>query len=315
MPDYRALAAQYAQRAGIDPRIFMAQIQQESGFNPNARSGAGAVGIAQIVPKYHPDVNPNDPVQALQWAANYMGGLVHKYGSYAKALSVYNSGRPDAYLSPTFANGQTYNYVKRILGAGSSNGRTADFGSAGLGSSPSPASSPLASMADPRAGLLQWVMARNNAFVNGSDAPDLGQFLMSNPGLFSSGSSPSMMPLGGSVSPSAVMPGIGKGQGLSYVPGQLASRAGIQVDKAVLGEAEAIARRFGLKINSGYRSAQHNAAVGGAENSDHLRGDAVDFVGSPAQMLAAYKFAQGRFPYVEPWNQAGGNHVHISFKR
>ena len=63
--DYRAVAVRAAQRAGINPAIFLRQINQESGFNPNARSSAGAVGIAQIVPRWHPGVDATDPVASL----------------------------------------------------------------------------------------------------------------------------------------------------------------------------------------------------------------------------------------------------------
>jgi murein DD-endopeptidase MepM/ murein hydrolase activator NlpD len=112
---WRQLAAQDARRAGINPDIFLRQINQESGFNPKAESGAGAVGIAQIVPRYHPGVDPRDPYASLKYAANYMATLIHKYGSYEKALSVYNSGQPDKYLDPHFSGGQTYNYVKNIM--------------------------------------------------------------------------------------------------------------------------------------------------------------------------------------------------------
>src|SRR5215471_14874535 len=118
LPDYRALAGNFARQAGIDPSLFQAQIQQESGFDPKARSGAGAVGIAQIMPNYHPDVNPTDPVASLRWAANWMGQLQQRYGNYQQALSVYNSGKPDAYKDPNFAGGQTYNYVRNIMSAG-----------------------------------------------------------------------------------------------------------------------------------------------------------------------------------------------------
>src|SRR5262249_6559390 len=38
-----------------------------------------------------------------------------------------------------------------------------------------------------------------------------------------------------------------------------------------------------------------------------------DFVGSPTAMGNLYKWAQGRFPYVEPWSLSK-NHVHISFQ-
>src|SRR5262245_34078282 len=115
-PNYQKIAEQAAKRHGIG-NWFVRQIKQESGFDPNAKSYAGARGIAQIVPKYHPDAPPmSDPVGQLDWAAKYMSGLVKKYGNAAQALSVYNSGQPDKYLDPNFSNGQTYNYVKNILG-------------------------------------------------------------------------------------------------------------------------------------------------------------------------------------------------------
>lgn len=117
MANYIAETRKAALRYGIDPVLFSRQIKQESGFRPDARSSAGAIGIAQIVPKYHPGVDPTDPIASLDYAAKWMSQLVHQYGgSYAKALSVYNSGKPDAYLDPNFAGGQTYNYVRSIMG-------------------------------------------------------------------------------------------------------------------------------------------------------------------------------------------------------
>ena len=108
--------------------------------------------------------------------------------------------------------------------------------------------------------------------------------------------------------------GNGRDLTLAAVPGPLDTRPGIAVDQAILPAVEQLAGRFGVKVNSGYRSPQHNAQVGGAGNSDHLRGDAVDFTGAPAALQALYRFAQGRFPYVEPMPQAR-DHVHISFRR
>src|SRR3954463_4190758 len=116
MPNYRALAVAAAKRYGIDPAIFLRQIAQESGWNPNARSSAGALGIAQFMPATARGfgINPLNPVQALDAAARYDAQLVHKYGSVARALSAYNSGRPDAYRDRGFAGGQTYDYVRKI---------------------------------------------------------------------------------------------------------------------------------------------------------------------------------------------------------
>jgi len=115
VPDYRSRATFYAQKYGLDPRIFSRQIQQESGFNPKARSPAGALGIAQIVPKWHPGVDPMDPEAALDYAAKHMSELVHKYGNYRDALSVYNSGKPWK-IGQTY--GETSSYVAKIMGGG-----------------------------------------------------------------------------------------------------------------------------------------------------------------------------------------------------
>jgi len=113
------IAAQAAMRYGIDPNAFIRQINQESGFNPNAKSSAGAEGIAQFMPATAKGVglsNPYDPISALDAAAKYMSQLVNEYGSLPSALSAYNSGNPNAYKNPNFAGGQTYNYVRSILG-------------------------------------------------------------------------------------------------------------------------------------------------------------------------------------------------------
>jgi soluble lytic murein transglycosylase-like protein len=89
------LAQQDAIAAGIDPTYFLKQIQQESGFNPTAKSSAGAEGIAQFMPGTAAGlgVNPWDPAASLKAAANYMAQLIKQYGgSEAKGLAAYNAG-------------------------------------------------------------------------------------------------------------------------------------------------------------------------------------------------------------------------------
>jgi soluble lytic murein transglycosylase-like protein len=81
--------------AGIPPDYFVRQINAESGFNPNAISPAGAVGIAQFLPSTAAGlgVNPYDPISALRGAAKYMASYYNTYGKdYAKALAAYNAG-------------------------------------------------------------------------------------------------------------------------------------------------------------------------------------------------------------------------------
>lgn len=93
MADLRAYARQAAQRAGIDPDLFERQIQQESGFNPQAfNAGSGASGVAQIIARFHPGVDPWNPEASLDYAASWMAKLRQQYGSYRKALAAYNWG-------------------------------------------------------------------------------------------------------------------------------------------------------------------------------------------------------------------------------
>lgn len=107
--------------------------------------------------------------------------------------------------------------------------------------------------------------------------------------------------------------------GLVPAPAAVTQRAGILLDRRISDEAVAIARYFGVKISSGYRTRAANAEVGGAFDSDHLRGDAVDYVGTKAQMEALFAWAQRQgFPYVEPRADSidsDAPHVHISFLR
>lgn len=118
---FRGMAAQAAARYGVPVDQFLAQINQESGFNPNATSPAGALGIAQFMPGTAKGygIDPRNPAQALPAAAKMMSQLYAKYGSWALALAAYNagSGTVDKYLAgkgslPT----ETQNYVKSILG-------------------------------------------------------------------------------------------------------------------------------------------------------------------------------------------------------
>lgn len=113
-------ARQAAQAAGIDPDVFARQIQQESGFNPNAKSGAGALGIAQFMPGTAAGlgINPMDPVQALFAAAKMDAQNLAKYGGdWAKTLAAYNAGggAVDKYGGvPPYQ--ETQSYVSNILG-------------------------------------------------------------------------------------------------------------------------------------------------------------------------------------------------------
>ena len=91
---YVTLARQDAVNAGINPAMFVKQIQQESGFNPNALSPAGAIGIAQFMPDTAASIglDPYDPVASLKAAAHLDATNLAHYGDESKALAAYNAG-------------------------------------------------------------------------------------------------------------------------------------------------------------------------------------------------------------------------------
>lgn len=121
MVDYRAAAAEIAQKYGIDPEMFVRQIQQESGFDPNAKSSAGALGLAQLMPGTALDMGVLriDPLQNLEGGAKYMRMLLDRYnGDYRLALAAYNAGMGNVDKAggiPAFP--ETQNYVNAIYGS------------------------------------------------------------------------------------------------------------------------------------------------------------------------------------------------------
>lgn len=90
----RELARRSAVEAGLDPVMFEAQLEQESGFNPAAKSKAGALGVAQFMPRTAKSlgINPADPAEAIPAAARYMAQLKKRFGAEDLARVAYNWG-------------------------------------------------------------------------------------------------------------------------------------------------------------------------------------------------------------------------------
>ena len=92
--NYVMMAYGCALIAGINPLLFERQIWQESSFQPDEVSSAGAQGIAQLMPvmSHGLGVNALDPGSSLCAAARLMSSYLRLYGSYPKALAAYNAG-------------------------------------------------------------------------------------------------------------------------------------------------------------------------------------------------------------------------------
>ncbi|THD84418.1 lytic transglycosylase domain-containing protein [Aliigemmobacter aestuarii] len=116
---YLETAKAAARRHGVPEDLFLRLVQQESGWNPNARSHKGATGLAQLMPGTARlvGVNIHDPAQNLDGGAKYLRMMYNKFGNWRLALAAYNAGP----LAVEKHNGippytETRNYVRVILG-------------------------------------------------------------------------------------------------------------------------------------------------------------------------------------------------------
>ena len=108
-----------AQANGIDPALLAGLIKQESGFNPNAGSGAGARGLTQLMPATAAGLgvtNVLDPTQSINAGAKYLKQQLDAFGGdVTKALAAYNAG-PGAVKRfggvPPYS--ETQNYVRIV---------------------------------------------------------------------------------------------------------------------------------------------------------------------------------------------------------
>lgn len=85
----------YAKESGLPVALINAVIQQESGFNPDAVSGAGAIGLMQLMPKTAAwiGVNPYNPIDNLRGGIAYLRDLYRRFdGDLALTLAAYNAG-------------------------------------------------------------------------------------------------------------------------------------------------------------------------------------------------------------------------------
>ena len=122
-PDLAVLASKHAVRLGVqfvatgyptspvlngsklETALQLAVIRQESAFDPEAASGAGARGLMQLMPAtakglarelrltYTPEKLTNDPNYNMTLGSHYLGNIIANFnGSYAMGLAAYNAG-------------------------------------------------------------------------------------------------------------------------------------------------------------------------------------------------------------------------------
>ena len=113
------MARRAARKHRIPEDLFLRLVQQESGWNPRARSPKGAMGLAQLMPGTARalGVDPTDPEQNLEGGARYLATQYREFRSWPLALAAYNAG-PGAVKKhggiPPYR--ETRNYVRIITG-------------------------------------------------------------------------------------------------------------------------------------------------------------------------------------------------------
>ncbi len=122
---YDAYFHEAARTYNVPAALLIAMAKVESDFNPNVVSGAGAIGLMQLMPSTAAGLgvsDPYDPYQNIMGGAKYIAQNIEQFKNYANglqlAIAAYNAG-PNAvikygYQIPPYE--ETQNYVKKVLG-------------------------------------------------------------------------------------------------------------------------------------------------------------------------------------------------------
>lgn len=110
--------AKHAIEMGVDPAIALSIARTESGFNHNARSSHGAVGVFQLMPSTakRMGLNPYSLNDNIKGGIMYYKSMYKMFGSVELALAAYNAGPGNVkrYQSvPPFS--ETRRFVSKIM--------------------------------------------------------------------------------------------------------------------------------------------------------------------------------------------------------
>lgn len=138
--EYKEIIEKYATEYNIPEYIVLSVINTESSFEPEAMSGAGAMGLMQMMPETfkwltsseHLDENLAvssiyDPEVSIRYGCYYLRYLFQKFYNWDTVFAAYNGGEGNVakwLANPEYSDGkgnlthipfkETRNYVKKV---------------------------------------------------------------------------------------------------------------------------------------------------------------------------------------------------------
>ena len=109
----------YATHYHLDPALLKAVIKAESGFDPEATSRKGAIGLMQVMPSNAERLKVGDlydPIQNIRAGAKQLRHLLNLYhGDLSLTLAAYNAGIRKVKHNRVPRIRETRHYVKKVL--------------------------------------------------------------------------------------------------------------------------------------------------------------------------------------------------------
>ncbi len=93
----------YSKKYNVDPLLVLSVIEVESGFDPNIKSNAGAIGLMQLMPDTAESINNmrntnftledlKNPEKNIEMGTSYLSYLLHHFKNHDLAIAAYNGG-------------------------------------------------------------------------------------------------------------------------------------------------------------------------------------------------------------------------------